>query len=49
MLKIEWDNPRINLPTEIKLCDYPDLSIGELLIQLQNQFYHSIKSYILVN
>jgi len=48
MIEIVWDNPRFDLPTQINLSDYPDLTVGEILVMLQNQFYHSIKSYNLV-
>ena len=49
MLEIEWNNPRIELPKLIKLEDFPEKSIGDILVILQNQFYHTIKSYKMVN
>ena len=48
MLEIEWENPRFELPKKINLNEYPNMSVGEILVQLQNQFYHSIQSYNLV-
>ena len=49
MIEVVWNNPRFELPTVINLTDYSDLTVGEVLVQLQNQFYHSIISYEMRN
>jgi len=49
MIEIVWENPRFELPTVINLSEYPDLTVGEILVQLQNHFYHSIVSYKMRN